>query len=86
MGWLGDLAIDGVGRTAFGDPGRAKIGQFGLEAFDLEAERGAAGKRECNYASRLIGLLEDDGKQVQNLILFHGRAIALRRYAFALSR
>src|SRR5437762_6762540 len=39
------VTVDRVGRTAFGDPGGAEIGQFGLKTLDLEPERGAAGER-----------------------------------------
>jgi hypothetical protein len=32
----------GMGRTASSYPGRTKIGQFGLQALDIEAHRGPA--------------------------------------------
>src|SRR6266446_10182155 len=55
----GQVAVDLVGRTAFGDPGRAEIGQFGLKALDLEPERGSAGERQRHHAGGLIGALEN---------------------------
>src|SRR6185369_14262962 len=69
FGWLDDfavqvarhVAVDLVGRTAFGDPGRAEIGQFGLKALDLQPERGPAGERQGHHAGGLISALEDDG-------------------------
>ena len=74
--FAGDLAVDGMGRAAFGDPGRAEIGQFGLQALDLEPQRRAAGERQGHDAGRLSVASNDDRQQVQDLILLGRRAIA----------
>ena len=50
-------------------PRRAEIGQLRLDAFDLEADRRAAGEDELDRAGRLPGRREADGEQLQHLAL-----------------
>ena len=48
-----------------------EIGQFGLEALDLEPKRSAAREHQGDDAGGLVGCLEENREQVQNLVLLH---------------
>ena len=53
-------------RFGAGAPGGPEIGEFRLDAFDVEADRGVAGKGEGHIAARVIARFETDGKQRQH--------------------
>ena len=49
-----------------GGPNRAEIGKLGFEAFDVEPQRGVAGKDQRDDPGRRIGFGELDREQVQH--------------------
>ncbi len=63
---LVDLGMD---RAFHRRPDRAEIGQFGLQAFDLEPHRRATRENQIDHAGRAVGFGEFDGQQVENGVL-----------------
>ena len=49
-------------------PSRPEIGELGLDAFDLEPDRGVAGEGQRDIAARVLARLEADGEQRQHPI------------------
>ena len=49
-----------MGRAAGGGPGGTQVGQFGLQALDLQPQRRPAGESKRDHAGRGVGLGEFD--------------------------
>ena len=65
--------------TADGGPGGPQIGKLAFQALDLEAQHAAAGEEEGHGAGWRRGLVEFDGKQIEDGVLGHrvnGAALA----------
>src|SRR5471032_1198639 len=60
--------FDRVRRADRGAPGRAEVGQFGFQAFDLEPQRSAARKIQRHYAGRPIGFSKLDRQKVEDAL------------------
>src|SRR5262249_16439147 len=63
----GGAVVDGEGLCG-GTPARPQVGEFALQAFDLEPQLRAAGEGERHDTSGRVGLLEFDRQQVENRV------------------
>ena len=65
----GGLIKLGMAGADGGRPGRAKIGQFRLQAFDLEPQGRSAGKAQNYHPGWRFSFLKFDRQKIENLVL-----------------
>ena len=65
----GGLIKLGMAGAGGGRPGGTKIGQFGLQAFDLETQGRSAGKAQNDHPRRRFSFLKFDRQKIENVIL-----------------
>ena len=65
----GGLIKLGMAGTDGGRPGRAKIGQLRLQAFDLEPQSCSAGKAQNYDPGWRFSFLKFDRQKIENLVL-----------------
>src|SRR5262245_27304920 len=61
-----------MGRADGGRPGRAKIGQFRLQAFHFESKRRSARKNKRNRTGRGVRFGKLDGQEIEDIVLLRG--------------
>src|SRR5207344_850470 len=62
---LFNLGVSGTGTRW---PGRAEIGEFGFQTFDIEPQRGTSRECQHDHARGRLGLGKFDGQEIKNRV------------------